>query len=377
MAKNLWMVIVCLTISMSSVFANEKGDKNFNLRGNSTSTHVGISGGFNTGFGSGSGSGCLFNLNATRYHKWYHYGMKAGGDMINKTLKANVYAGPKFGNNFYVAPAITFGLGQVRTELTYQNLNNEDKWMYKLPQPNFFVGGQVVFGYNFGTIGIFLQTGYERAFSFSQTQVLEKPWVEVERKSAKDFLNVEVGFSYIIDGKTMMSGDNCLIASIGGGYSSMGHFMSVDLKGFARLGYSFGHSYGGVFSFYTGNGNAEIGAKYDLNWHPGGSNGRYNASIGISAVVGQYSRTWTGSANDDPERLSVGGSKWSLGGGVDLEITPVAVQLGRVNLALFGSYGFRALTKVKGSGDLNYNANTTSNNLFGCWKGGLKVEFAF
>ena len=375
MAKKFLMVMMFLTMSISIASASN----NYNLRSNSTQTHIGVSGGFNLGFGSGLNQGYSFYINATRYHKWCHYGMKAGGDIANSTLKANVYGGPKFGigDNFYIAPGVTFGVGQSRTKLVYQNSHNGDQWTYKLPNPNLLIGGQLLLGYNFGSVGIFLQTGYERALSYSQNKILENPWVELERSSAKDYLTIELGFSYIIDGDTMLSGDNCMIASIGGGYSSMGHFASVDLKGFSRLGYNLGHSYGAIFSFYTENGAAEIGGRYDLNWHPSGSNGRYNAAIGVSAVVGQYPRSWNGSANDDPERLSVGGFKWSLGGGADLEVTPVAVQLGRVNLALFGSAGVRSLTKVKGGGDLNYGANSISKNLFFCWKGGLKVEVAF
>jgi hypothetical protein len=372
MAKKILAVI--LFLATTSFFASAEG-KNFNLRSNNTSTHLSVSGGFNTSFDNNWGYQA--SISATRYHQWFHYGIKAGADIANQTFKGSLYFGPKFGNRFYFAPAVTAGLGQVRTKLVYQNPNNEDLWIYNLPQPNFLVGGQVVLGYNFKHFGLFLQAGYERALSYSRNVAMENPWVEVERTTAQNFLTAEIGFSYIIDGETMLSGDNCMITSIGGGYSSMGHFASVDVKGFNRLGYRLGHSYGAIFSFYTENGNAEIGGRYDLNWYPGGSNSRYNASIGVVAVMGQYFRDWSGLANDDPERLSVGGSKWSLGGGADLEITPVALQLGRVNLALFGGAGFRALTKVKGSGDLNYGANSISKNLFFCWKGGLKLEFAF
>ena len=373
MTKKGLMVILFLTVS--SIFASVEA-KNFNLRSNNASTHLSVSGGFNVGFKSETTVGYTVAVSATRYHDWFHYGTEFGGDIANKTFYGRLFVGPKFGDKFYFAPSATFGLGQVRTRNVYQNLNNEDKLIYQFPQPKFLVGGQFRLGYNFGSVGIYLQAGYERSFSDAHNSVLEQPWIELERSSAKDHLNIGLGFSYIIDDDVMFSGDNCIISSLGGGYSSMGHFASIDVKGCNRLGPFIKHSYGAIFSFYTENGNAEIGGGYDLLIYPGGSDGRYNASIGITAVMGQYSRVWEGVANDDPERLFVKNSRWSLGGGADLEVTPVALQFGQVKLALFGSVGFRALNKVKGSGDLNYGASSISSAIIPHWKGGLKIEIA-
>lgn len=366
-----------MMLMMSMTFTNAYAQtRNRNLRENNGQTLISLSGAYN--FGSDmSHQGVSSYISVTRHRNWWHYGLEAGGDFMNKTLSAKAFIGPKIGRNFYFAPAVSFGLGQSRTESIYTNPNNEDLFKYNLPAPKFLVGAQARVGYNWEHFGIFAGVSYDYFLGYTQNQALSEPWKEVSHSSQKDRLTVELGIVCVLNGDTMVSGDNCLTGAVGGGYSSMGGFTSLDVMGYSRFGYALGHSYGGTFAFYLENGNAEIGGKYMLNWTPGGSNGIYNAGIGISAVMGQYSRTWEGVANDDPERLQVGGKKMSFGGGASIEVVPVALQLGVVNLSFFGSYGVRAITAVSGMGDLNYNADSTSAIVLSHWTAGARIEFAF
>ena len=169
-----------------------------------------------------------------------------------------------------------------------------------------------------------------------------------------------------------------LTAAVGGGYSSFGYFTSLDVQWARYPGYHVGHLYGGVYNYYVETGDAEIGARYMLDLIPGPNGWKevYHFGIGVKAVMGQYSREWEGVLNDDPERLQVGGKRFSFGGGADIEVIPAALQLGVVNISLFGSYGFRAITAVKGAGDLNYNANSSA-TLLSHWTAGARIEFAF
>ena len=360
-----------MVMGLTTAFAGNR-----NLRTNNSQTMVSVSGAYNFG-PEQTHQGASTYVGVTRHRKWIAYGFTAGGDFTNKTMSMKGFFGPKFGNNFYFTPAVSFGLGQSRTEVLYTNPNNDDLWKQNLPQPRFLLGAQARVGYNWKHFGVFAGVSYDRLLGYTQNQTFEEPWVEVSRSSQEERLTFELGIAYVINGDTMLSGDNCLTAAVGGGYSSMGGFTSVDVMGYRRFAYALGHSYGGTYSFYIQNGNAEIGCKYMLNWTPGGSNGIYNAGLGIKAVMGQYSRTWEGVANDDPERLQVGGKKFSFGGGADIEVVPVALQCGVVNFSLFGSYGFRAITAVRGAGDLNYNANSTSATLLPHWTAGVRVEFAF
>lgn len=367
------MVVILTLLTPISTYAQ----RNRNLRENNGQTLITLSGVYNFGTESMSHQGVSSYIGISRHRNWWHYGLYAGGDFMNETLSAKAFIGPKLGRNFYFAPAISFGLGQSRTESVYTNPNNDDLFKQNLPAPKFLVGAQARLGYNFKNFGIFAGVSYDYFLGYSQSQSLSEPWIEVSKNSQKDRLSVELGLAYVIGGETMISGDNCITSSVGGGYSSMGWFTSVDVMGYSRLSYALGHSYGGTFAFYTESGNAEIGGKYMLNWIPGGSNGIYNAGIGVSAVVGQYSRTWEGVANDDPERLQVGGKKMSFGGGASIDVVPVALQFGVVNISLFGSYGFRAIAAVKGEGDLNYNANSTSATVLSHWTAGARIELAF
>lgn len=358
-------IVAAMIIAATNVFAQKQ-----NLRANNGCTSIGVSVGC-------SEEGVASNFSVNRYHAKWHYGFEFSEDFVKNTSEVNLSIGPKFGKKFFVAPAITFGLGQRRVESVYTNPETGDLLEYTLPNPQFLLGGKLRLGYNFKNFGIFAGVNYNYALSYNMTQEMEEPWVLKEQSDYKHKLTAEIGIAYIFNNKATISGDNCLVAACGGGYSSMGSFMSLDITGYNALEYNLVHYYGATCAFYTENGNAEIGGKYMIGWYPKGIKSSYNAAVGVSAVMGQYQRTWKGEAKDDPSRVHVNGQKHSLGGGLSLEVVPVALQLGRVNLSLFGSIGCRLLTAVKGEGDLNYNAQSTSKNLSLFWRGGLAFEWAF
>ena len=371
-------LLIAMTIAMSLTLTLPAFAGNRNLRNNDGQTMVFVSGAYNFG-PEQTHQGASTYVGVTRHFSWVNYGFTAGGDIVNKTMSVKAFVGPKFGSNFYFTPAVSFGLGQSRTEVLYKNPNNGDLWKQNLPQPRFLFGAQARVGYNWEHFGIFAGVSYDRLWGYTQIQNLADPWVEVSRSSQEERLTVELGVAYVFNGKTMKSGSNCPTIAVGGGFSSLGHFTSFDVQWASYPGYHFGHLYGGVCNYYVETGDAEIGARYMLDLMPGPKGWKevYHFGIGVKAVMGQYLRTWEGVAKDAPERLEVGGQKYSFGGGADLEVVPVALQCGVVNLSLFGSYGFRAITAVKGVGDLNYEANSTSATLLPHWTAGVRVELAF
>ena len=281
--KKIFMV-AAMIIAATNTFAQKQ-----NLRANNGCTAIGASVGCSEGTVSS-------NFSVNRYHDKWHYGFEFSEDFFNKTSEVNLILGPKWGNKFFVAP----------------NPETEDLLEYTLPHPHFLLGGKLRLGYNFKNFGIFAGVNYNYALSYKTTQEMEKPWVLKEQSDYKHKLTAEIGIAYIFNNKATISGDNCLVANLGGGYSSMGSFMSLDITGYNALEQNLVHYYGATCAFYTENGNAEIGGKYMIGWYPKGTNNTYNAAVGVSAVMGQYQRTWKGEAKDDPSRVHANGQKHSL-----------------------------------------------------------------
>lgn len=361
----------------ASLGVSAQNKKNFNLRQNDGVTVFGLSGGYKWGFGNGENSAAAINLSVTRLHKWVNYGFVAGGD-FDGTFSGKAFVGPGvWRKNFYVAPALTAGMGQVRKDADFLNPVNGDVLKFNTPQPKFLLGGQLQIGYNFNHFGLFTRASYERAIGYAQSSNLGDSWEKSSSSCPKNIVSIEAGIAYVMNNGVMRSGDNCLNAGVAGGYSSsMGAFASIEVKGYSRLGDAFGHQYGGLFSFYFENGNAEIGAEYDIVWHPCGSDGIYNASIGLAGLIGQYRRSFEGMSYDDPERAYTKGEETSFGGGFDLKVSPLYFQAGRVNIEFFASIGLRAICDVRGKGDQSYGASSISDNLFANYAGGLKVSLA-
>ena len=90
--------------------------------------------------------------------------------------------------------------------------------------------------------------------------------------------------------------------------------------------------------------------------------------------MGQYKRSWSGIAQESPDRFSTLWSVYSLGGRGSVVVTPLALQIGIFNLSLFGNVGVVAQVPVKGLGSFGYEATTSGAQLY--LAGGLRMAFA-
>jgi hypothetical protein len=343
---------------------------NRNLREGKGTTLVSASGVYTYSEGSHAGGGAL---SVTQLYKWVHFGATAG---VNSQgcFNTNLFVGPKIGSNFYVAPSLVLGMRQVREYSEYINTHNLDLFTYSRPAPRLTVGAGLRIGYNFGKVGIFAGASYERAFAYSRSEMLAYPWEPSEKTSPKHIISAELGLAVVLSEDNMISGDNCLEISAASGYSSMGGYVSIDLEKFSRLGWCLGHTYGGFTNFYFQSGNAEIGGRYNLEFYPGGSNSIYNCGIGVEAAMGQYRRSWSGVAEENPDRLDTQWSVYSFGGRGSVVVTPVALQFGIVNISIFGNVGVVGQVPVTGLGDFGYQAESNAPQFY--WSAGAKIAFA-
>ena len=355
------LFLVALLTSATIVYPN------VNLRPDNGETHIALSGSYTHSFSTNNPHAFGGNITVAQMYPWFHFGAQAGMSS-NGCFNSNVFVGPKFGNNFYVAPSATIGLRQVRETNVYENTLNGDIFRYKRPAPRFAVGANLRLGYNFGSIAVFGSVGYERTFSYSRGEMLHKPWVCVEQTSPQDILTAEIGVACVLSEDNFYSGDNCLEFGVGGGYSTMGAYASVELKSFDRIGYVLGHNYGGFINFYVETGNAEIGAQYSLDIYPFGSDSWYYTSVGVEAAMGMYQRSWSGTAIEKPERFSTLWSVYSFGGRGGFRLVPIGLQFGPVKIALNLGVGIAAQLPSVGDGAFGYqtdmdNVQSFKNNL--------------
>lgn len=346
---------------------------NRNLRSDGGETHISLSGSYTHSIKAEDAHAFGGNITVAQMYDWFHFGAQFGVSS-NGCFNGNVFVGPKFGRNFYVAPSAVVGIRQVRELNLYQNTLNEDVFTYWRPAPRFTVGANLRIGYNFGVVAVFGGVGYERAFSYTRGEMLQYPWVCVEKTSPKDIITAELGIACVFSDDNFYSGDNCLEIGVGGGYSSMGAYASIDLRSFDRIGYVVGHNYGGFANFYLETGNAEIGGMYNLDFYPWGSNSAYYASIGVEAAMGMYQRKWSGTATEKPERFETSWGVYSFGGRGALVVTPVGFQFGMVNISAFGSVGVAGQLPVKGLGNFGYETTTGEAQLY--WACGARVAVA-
>lgn len=367
MARKFLFVVALSMVATTMVYPNR------NLRTDGGETHISLSGSYTYSLSAENPHAFGGNVTVAQMYKWFHFGTQFGLSS-NGCFNGNVFVGPKFGNNFYVAPSAVIGIRQVRETNKYQNTSNEDVFTYWRPAPRFAVGANLRLGYNFGKIAVFGNVAYERAFSYARGEMLQYPWVCVEKTSPKDIITAELGISAVLSSDKFVSGDNCLEMGASGGYSSMGAFVSVDVRSFDRIGYVLGHNYGGFTRFYLQTGNAEIGGMYNLDIYPWGSNSAYYASVGVEAAMGMYNRPWSGIATENPERFETAWKVYSFGGRGALVLTPVGFQFGIVNISAFGSIGVAGQLPVNGLGKFGYKTTTGNAQLY--WAGGARVAIA-
>ncbi len=346
---------------------------NRNLRTNNSKTYVSLSGSYTYSFNE---NGHAFGGNISVLHtpcKWLHCGTQFGM-ASNGCFNANVFVGPKIGRKFGFAPSAVVGLRQVRETNKYQNTLNGDGFTYWRPAPNFSYGVNVRLWYDFGHVALFGNVGWEQVCGYGRGEMLKDPWVSVEKTSPKDMITAEIGVSAVLSDNTLKSGNNCLEVGVSGEYTSMGGKVSLDVIKFDMLNFSIGHSYGGFGSFYFETGNAEVGAKWNLDWYPLGSDSHYHASIGVEAAMGMYSRQWSGVALENPERFNTSWGVYSFGGRGALVLSPVEFQFGIVKISAYGSVGVAAQLPVKGLGKFGYDTSTGIAQLY--WGGGARVALA-
>ena len=345
---------------------------NRNLRTDDSKTHISLSGSYSYSLKSENAHAFGGNITVAQMYKWFHFGTQFGLSS-NGCFNGNVFVGPKFGNNFYVAPSAVIGIRQVRESNKYQNTLNDDVFTYWRPAPRFSLGANLRLGYDFGNVALFGSVGYERACSYARGEMLKDPWVCVEKTSPKDIITAEIGVSAVLSDDDFYSGNNCLEIGVSGGYSSMGGYVSLDVVSFDRIGYVLGHRYGGFANFYVETGNAEVGAKYNLDIYPWGSNSVYCASVGVEAAMGMYNRLWSGVATENPERFETSWKVYSFGGRGALVVTPLEFQLGIVNVSAFGSIGVAGQLPVKGLGASRYNTSTVNTQVYWAFAARLAV----
>jgi hypothetical protein len=222
----------------------------------------------------------------------WNYGAKA---LIGENSQMLAFAGiTEYAGKWAFSPAIALGIGSMPSEREFFNPINGDILKRDSPRMGFLLGGNLRISYLISSRWeIYSDLMYMRAITASSSKELSSPWEEVENRTKKNLLIAEVGIAYNIENNTMLSGDNCPAISVGGGISNLGAFATAECMWFDRYSYCYAHSYGVTSSFYNKNGDAEMGGKYMFCWHPGGSDGIYNASIGAEAVLGKYYRDST------------------------------------------------------------------------------------
>jgi hypothetical protein len=315
-------------------------------------------------------------LTVTQMYQWMHFGMTAGLTS-DGCSRGDVFIGPNFRiGNLFISPAASVGLEQGRTNIEFKNSIIGDKLTIMRPAPNFKVGAALRIGYKIiNRVSVHVGVGYSHLMRYGRSDYLSEPWVLVSEESETDVLSVEIGASYNLSSDELLSGDNCLVSGISAGASSMGAYVSADVKAFNRIGFNTGHSYGGFTTFYCENGGAEIGGVYELNLFPCGSDSWYTAAVGAEVAMGMYPRTFSGLAQENPDRFRTEWGIYSFGGGFRARFTPFGVQIGRFNLSAYASVGAVGVLPAKGEGNLQYQV--TSNNWSFQWMAGGRVECAF
>lgn len=370
--KKIFLIALIIIIGATNSLFAQRGRQtgNRNLRENNAITLLGVNAVYKQ---NGENSGLGAGLSVTNLYNWFHFGTSL--DYSNGCFAGKFQIGPNiwFGN-FFGGLSLDLGMAQcLRTE-TYLNTNNLDVFRLRTPAPKMTVGASIRCGFVFERVGIHGKVSYDNANGYKRGVLLQTPWELTERTESENIITAEIGISFVLgDNGFLYSGDNCFEFATYAGTSSYGVFFGSELLKFERIGYAVGQSYGGFASFYYGNGNAEIGGKYMLNWYPGGSNSVYTGSLGAELAMGQYKRLWNGTA-DDPERFNVRGGNYAFGGRISVLIEPVALQLGQFKVSAFGSIGYAAWLPVKAAGNLGYEASSENSGLY--WNFGGRLSIA-
>lgn len=371
--KKKFLIVLIITIWASSSTFAQRGRQsgNRNLRENNATTILGVNGVYKQ---NGENSGLGAGLSVTNLYNWFHFGTSV--DYVSSgCFSGKFQIGPAiwFGN-FYGGLSLDMGLAQCLRIEEYVNENTLDVFKTRTPAPKMTVGGSVRLGFVFEHFGVQARISYDNANTYKRGTMLGEPWVLRSSIENENVITAELGISLVLGSNEIRySGDNCYEFSGFGGMSSYGAFLGSELLKFERIGYAVGQSYGGFASFYLGNGNAELGGKYMLNWYPGGSNSIYTASIGAELAMGQYKRQWNGAA-DDPERFSVKARNYAFGGRFAGVVEPVALQLGQFKISAFGSIGYAVWIPVKAMGNLGYETYSENSGLY--WNFGGRLSIA-
>ena len=290
--------------------------------------------------------------------KYFHYGISAGlnSDACFSTIAS---IGPAFKvGNLYILPEALVGLRSVRDSSVYLSPIG-DELIYSRPGPKFSVGGGLKIGYKVTkNFSLYVGASYERMFSYQQANIFEDGWTHVSEVSPKNVVSCEIGAAAVIEENYLRSGNNCPEIAIVGGYSSDGAFAGVEVRSSDLLNYRLGHNYGGYTTFFCQSGNAEIGALYNIEFFPWGSDSWFSMGLGVKLGMGMYRGEWSGNAMSEPGRVEAGKIRYAFGGGGAFKMTPINFRVGGVvSFGAFLEVGGRIWLPTKGAGDfiVTYN----------------------
>lgn len=358
-----------MVLIMSAVMVFSQ--KNYNYRTNEATTMAGLSGAYEYNNNTHAGG---VALNIVQMYDWAHFGGEVSWTH-DATFAGKVFGGANFWlGDFYAGVSADIGVAQIWRESWWENTNTLDKYRVSSPAPNMTIGGTLRLGYNWEKIGIFASVSYDRGFSYKRGENLGETWEHLSTTEDKNIVSAKVGVSYIFDNSQPISGDNPLEIGVSAGYSSFGTYVSADVMKLQRIAWSVQQSYGGLVNFYIGNGNAEIGGRYMLNFYFGGSNDVFSMGIGAEAVMGQYNRSWSGMTQEKPDRFQAKFNNYAFGGQGALIIEPVALKFAWFRISLFGSVGVAGWLPAKGDGSFGYGVSSTNSQF--SWKCGLRCSFS-
>lgn len=358
-----------MVLIMSAVMVFSQ--KNYNYRPNEATTMAELAGVYKYNNNTHAGGAAL---NIVQMYDWAHFG---GGLSWthDATFAGKVFGGANFWlGDFYAGVSADIGVAQIWRESWWQNTNTLDKYRVSSPAPNMTIGGTIRLGYNWGKIGISASVSYDRGFSYKRGENLGETWVHISTTEDKNIVSAKVAVCYAFNNFNILSGENPLEIGVSVGHSTFGTYFSTDLVKLQRIAWGVQQSYGGLVNFYIGNGNAEIGGKYMLNFYFGGSNDVFSMGLGAEAVMGQYNRSWSGMTQEKPDRFQAKFNNYAFGGRGALVAEPFALKFARFRASLYGSVGVAGWLPAKGVGNFGYEVSSTNAQFY--WNCGLRCSLS-
>lgn len=313
---------------------------------------------------SGGEGDLAFGLDFTlrRQYKVASYGVQFSSE-YSSVLHNSIalMGGLRFGNGVSFGIDALLGYGQVHEVVNSSNPTNGDSHEAKTSPWHPFAGVQAGLGVKLSqNVMLSLYGGYKHFFirTSDHSFNLRDGWKVDSHTTDANRWFAGVSLSILLNEATQISGDNCWMGEIFGGYSNKGAVAGAKAVHFKRTSARIGRTLG-VGTQYTIDGCAtnEVFGQAGLQVLPQGAQSPIIFDVHVTLGLGQYARTIEG-ATEDISRFHMGSEGYAFGCSAKAH-AGVSYHTNRFTIGAEGFVGGVALNGAKFTGSLGYHGETS------------------